>query len=92
MRLIDADALCNKGETLYMHTSSGKIIPVNAAPAWVINNATTIDAVPVTRCKDCKHWGFGKMGEPEYAKTCAFAQWIVGANGYCVYGEVKNHD
>ena len=55
MRLIDADALTNRAEDLYIHTCSGKIIPVMAVSVWAINNTTTIDAVPVVRCKDCRY-------------------------------------
>lgn len=47
----------------------------------------TVDAVEVVRCKDCKHWGTGYGGETEHAKVCEFANYMVGANGYCVYGE-----
>jgi len=53
----------------------------------------TIDAVPVVRCKDCKHWGMLEgPPETENIKCCEFGQYMVGANGYCVYGEVKGHD
>ena len=47
MRLIDADVFWNKAEEMYIHTKSGKIIPVMAVPTWVINNAPTIKAEPV---------------------------------------------
>ena len=48
MRLIDADALLQRA------------IPHGwSTPKWVsdivIDDAPTIDAVPVVRCKDCKH-------------------------------------
>ncbi len=46
MRLIDADALMETFET-------------KAVLAWVkniVNNAPTIDAVPVARCRECKWW------------------------------------
>ena len=44
MRLIDADALMEK----YHQTT--------VWDSWVeINNAPTIDAFPVVRCKDCKY-------------------------------------
>lgn len=54
MRLIDADALWDEltedlgdGDVLYR-------IPPNA-----IDDAPTVDAVPVVRCKDCKHYEMG---------------------------------
>ena len=47
MRLIDADVLWNKAEEMYIHTKSGKIIPVMAVPTYTINNTPTIEAEPV---------------------------------------------
>lgn len=43
--------------------------------------------VIVVRCKDCKHWGIGILGETDHVKCCMFAKYMVGENGYCVYGE-----
>lgn len=46
MRLIDADALKQAVNERYHDP-------------WIdmlIRNATTVDAVPVVRCKDCKYW------------------------------------
>lgn len=40
-----------------------------------VKNAPTVDAVPVIRCKDCKHH-----------KTCTHARRL-GINGYCSEGE-----
>lgn len=50
------------------------------------------NAVEVVRCKDCKHWGTGYIGETEHVKECEFAMYMVGENGYCVYGEKKEED
>lgn len=41
----------------------------------------------VVRCKECKHWGTGAAGETEHIKCCEYAKYMVGDNGYCVYGE-----
>ena len=41
----------------------------------------------IVHCKDCKHWGTGVAGETEYVKCCEYGKYMVGANGYCVYGE-----
>lgn len=54
-----------------------------------IETSPTIDAVEVVRCKDCKRWGTGYGGETEHIKVCEFANYMVGENGYCVYGERK---
>lgn len=54
MRLIDADALIEN------HFSDGHRISMSYADkAWmrsIIRNEPTIDAVPVVRCRKCKHW------------------------------------
>lgn len=41
----------------------------------------------IVYCKDCKHWGSGVPGETEYVKCCEYGGYMVGMNGYCVYGE-----
>ena len=48
MRLIDADAL--KFDIMCVYGSNPQYI------RW-LNHAPTVDAVPVVRCKDCKHMG-----------------------------------
>ena len=40
----------------------------------------------IVHCKDCKHWGTGIAGETENVKCCEYGKYMVGANGYCVYG------
>lgn len=81
MRLIDADELMEK----YHKT------PV--WDSWVeINNAPTIDAVPVVRCKDCKH-------SFERSERKPFGCYLHGKNGitlhdgddFCSYGERKEN-
>ena len=55
----------------------------------MIDIAPTIDAVPVVRCKNCKHWGTGAPGETEHVKCCEYGRYMVGESGYCVYGELR---
>ena len=43
----------------------------------------------IVHCKDCKHWGTGIAGETENVKCCSYGKYMVGANGYCVYGEKR---
>ena len=42
------------------------------------------DAVPVVRCKDCKHYS-------KYALACLHERFngFIGVNGFCSYGERK---
>ena len=91
MRLIDADALL---ENLPVVEKDKQISLIGAVADMVvlISNAPTIDAVPVIRCKDCKHWGTGIAGEIDGIKCCKIAGYMVTLSGYCVYGEMKNND
>ena len=50
MRLIDADALKKETGKWLTNPTDSRLL------ADVIDNAPTIDAVPVVRCKDCKYW------------------------------------
>ena len=43
----------------------------------------------IVHCKDCKHWGTDIAGETENVKCCEYGKYMVGENGYCVYGEKK---
>lgn len=54
MRLIDADAL--QRFVIELTTEKGLSI-IHAVFETTIQNAPTIDAVPVVRCKDCKYRG-----------------------------------
>lgn len=56
---------------------------------WIIEGTQEVDAVEVVRCEDCKHWGTGYGGETDHIKVCEYANYMVSANGYCVYGERK---
>ena len=51
----------------------------------------SLNVVEVVRCKDCKHW-VQSSGATEHVKCCEFAGYMVGENGYCVYGEKKEQD
>ncbi len=87
MRLIDADALgvgrCSKD-----------VLPAAYCAGWnglieLIENAPTIDAVQVVRCRDCK---FGDWdSEPNDAIVCMRTKdgfWRSG-NDFCSFGEQK---
>ena len=45
--------------------------------------------VPI-HCKECKHWADGVAGCTDQVKCCKIGFYMVGENGYCVYGERKN--
>ena len=49
----------------------------------IIDNAPTVDAVPVVRCKDCKHLIFSDC----YGECGAARIGIVSPYDFCSYGE-----
>ncbi|MBR5261843.1 MAG: hypothetical protein IKV47_06710 [Oscillospiraceae bacterium] len=63
---------------------------LNMAVSMTIN-APAVDAVEVVRCKDCKHWLKDFAGCTDAVGRCEWANYMVGANGYCVYGERKDN-
>lgn len=79
MRLIDADKLdwWYKGRNIRQ----------------VIDDAPTVDAVPVTRCKDCVHWDddpdtYGADDGPK--GKCMKSFETMCADDFCSYGERKD--
>lgn len=58
----------------------------------VVAKAPAADVVEVPcRCKDCKHWmDFPNCGCTDAVKVCALAEYMIGQNGYCLYGERKD--
>ena len=57
-----------------------------------IDTIPRVDAVEVERCKDCKHWLKDVAGCTDFVGRCELANYMVGAVGYCVYGERKDGD
>ena len=64
MRLIDADAL---GMDMWIQMGIVYGEDIGKSFADIVRNAPTIDAVPVVRCKDCRHneWRIPKQGRSE---------------------------
>lgn len=71
MRLIDADAL---------HTKNGYSFQAQLE----IDNAPTVDAVSVTRCKNCRSYNKPKIG------WCEFHLDREHPDDFCSYGERKD--
>lgn len=93
MRLIDSDALgvgrCSKD-----------ILPAAYCAGWngligMIEKAPTIDAVPVVRCRECKHWkpsgskAGNSISDMEYIGGCEFSKYCRRESDFCSYGERK---
>ena len=59
----------------------------------IIDEQPAVDAVEVVRCRDCKNWNYiDHLGCTEFVKLCKWGGYMVGANGYCVYGERREDD
>ena len=71
-RLIDADALL-EGIKIQMFDEDYDITCVISD----IENASTIDAVEVVRCRDCKWWN-------GYYRECESPNWNTGTDKYIV--------
>lgn len=80
MRLIDADALKDWSEIVPLTGDGG--IDINDFDEK-LKSMPTVDAVPVIRCKDCKHYAGG---------TACFktdAMFTASEDGYCSWAERK---
>ena len=79
MRLIDADRLMLFCETLLKIVGHGKRKEITGVSKEKIDAQPTIDAVPVIRCKDCKHYeqDFGN----DWGVCC---KWVINQIGFTV--------
>lgn len=101
MRLIDADELFNWGDkklknavkygnenTEQQSWSYSTLMMYEIADE--IDEAPTIDAVPVVRCKDCKWWheddDIGRCDNPDGLDNYA------NPDDFCSYGERKDEE
>lgn len=86
MRLIDADALKARMIAFMAGASTTYLVAENIM--MMINQADTVDAVPVVRCKDCMHDGLSTCAICYIEnKTLAFINH--DPDFYCAYGERK---
>ena len=64
----------------------------------VIDSQPTVDAVPVVRCRECKHWkpsgskAGNSFSDMEYIGGCEFANYYRSESDFCSYGERKEGD
>lgn len=96
MRLIDADAILKADENSdkALVLGSGKSLEIAyALLKKKVADAPTVDAVVVTRCKDCKHKGW--VQEPCHGKSVDYCKvWDCTLRNlestFCSYGERKD--
>ena len=104
MRLIDADALQNilLPITTALEHEYGSLGGAVSGCMKHIDNAPTIDAVPVVRCRECKYWGdedgkshreggvlFARCNVHNYLIDGRHTGWCPTENDFCSYGERK---
>lgn len=98
MRLIDADKLIvvfNEKKEVWRGNG---VLPSNESLMWlaamdITSNAPTVDAVPITRCKDCINWDKEWTTHPP-DHYCPAIDQFTSANFYCGYAEKleEQHD
>jgi hypothetical protein len=96
MRLIDADALEFEPDQHNAFAMNGVAFAgrfggktaamVQNALKHMIDNATTVDAVPVVRCKECKHSKIYPAVDRRFYLHCNMWDEITSSNGYCYHG------
>lgn len=88
MRPIDADALPRLTQ---IYEFNGKRMEMEIVDAKFIDNAPTIDAVPVVRCKDCVCWTEWENGTGSCSRFAL--DWIgTDADDFCSMGERKEDE
>ena len=89
MRAIDADGL--PIHKAYCVDEAGFGATFYVVDKEDIDKAPTIDAVPVVRCEDCKHYDVGECVCPRMIMS-DFAHFYPLPNFFCSYGERRNDD
>ena len=97
MRLIDADALQNilLPITTALEHEYGSLGGTVSGCMKHIDNAPTVDAVPVVRCRDCQHWkptgskAGNSFSDMEYIGGCEFTNYCRRESDFCSSGERK---
>lgn len=103
MRLINADKLKetipNTHTDIFENCSRCKLL-ADGEVCDLIDAAPTVDAVPVVRCKDCKHRDVEiTVPAPEESPyesftfaSCPCKSFNIGDDFFCAYGERKDGD
>lgn len=94
MRLVDADAILKADENSdkALVLGSGKSLEIAyALLKKKVADAPTVDAVVVTRCKECKHYDMGVCLKIYSDGNVHSAAWQSrNPDDYCSYGERKD--
>ena len=91
MRLIDAKQLEKQVKEAF---ETQNPVLMGQMLRW-IRKQKTIDAVPVVRCLECKHWkpsgskSGNSFSDMEYIGGCEFTNYCRRESDFCSYGERK---
>jgi hypothetical protein len=95
-RLIDADRLMQDiAVTVVFSTRPDRPSAELRGARTVVDRieaAPTVDAVEVVRCRDCKYWVTDVSGCTEFVRRCELASYMIGAAGFCLYGERRENE
>lgn len=98
MRLIDADALMKVIDQKFQEHYGNSVYQfIHDFFTFVlrqISKAPTIDAVPVVRCGECKHWACF-MNNPDgtlFGNCECYSNDFRNEGDFCSYGEWKDGD
>ena len=90
MRTIDVDeAIINFG------FERDDIPPTREEFVRFLKKQPTVDAVPVVRCRECKHWkpsgskAGNSFSDMEYIGGCEFTNYYRSESDFCSYGEKR---
>ena len=88
-RLIDANAIIGKARWMEVPDGNGINYDIKAVSVCTIEDAPTVDAVEVVRCKDCKH--YFHYGDEVYGCR-TYGMLKTNPDSFCSYGERKDND
>ena len=94
MRLIDANKLIDFIDVGHLR-HPGELCYSEVDVANILLHAPTVDAVPVVRCRECKHWkpsgskAGNSFSDMEYIGGCEFTNYYRTESDFCSYGERK---
>lgn len=87
MMVIDADGLRRRIVAFCTGCSTTYLTVENVV--MMINQANTVDAVPVVRCRDCVYAQSAKINKKGFL-ICPASRMEITDDDFCSYGERKN--
>ena len=93
-RLIDANLLTKQFMTRYTEQEKQGNFTFVACEIKsnfrsMMDEMPTVDAVPVVRCQDCKHWEVHMANPTEYISWCELVGRTAKPCDFCSWGEVR---